>query len=315
MEEDYIYGTYGYFTSKEKSITKEDAIICYIERMLRMPASMSQVDLLQEISGNSITSKTSLVTHCDDWGLRKHRSCEAMMLSIESSGVFEEGEGQCYPQVSLDIKEISKNVRRWYLAQTRDDAGHNTYPIPLNVNKELWTSCAALDLRNVSKDKLCLANFTMTCPQRIYIAEWAWQQEYIDCLFPKRYEKQDKDLNMSILTDEKLNPSDCLRNLASYNYALSPIGNGVDCFRTWECIMCNTVPIVQNNFMNRVFAQIWPMILVNRYQTDNIRHKIVEFEKRNPNIEYDYSLLLEKNFAELLDRLEYESNRLRRTGV
>ena len=44
MEEDYIYGTYGYFTSKEKSITKEDAIICYIERMLKMPAGMSQVD-------------------------------------------------------------------------------------------------------------------------------------------------------------------------------------------------------------------------------------------------------------------------------
>lgn len=313
MGHDFTHGTYGYLTEEDGHRSFQNIEICDIIAPFATAAfTKCQFEILQELCDNKLTKETSLVTYGGDWGIKKHRKFNTHVLSIESYGLFQTDDPP-YPQVSVDIAKISSQVKRWYVAHTADDIGGNIYPIPLNVSKDNWSTYATTDLRSIKKNHFCLANFTMTSAPRMDIAEWAWNQEYIDCLFPKRYPTQDKDLNMPILSDEKIDVRQSLAKLASYKYAISPTGNGIDAFRTWECIMCNTVPIVKNNFMNRVFSQIWPMILVNRYQTDNICEKITEFEKLHPDIEYDYSLLLEKNFAELLDRLEYESNRLRRT--
>ena len=101
--------------------------------------------------------------------------------------------------------------------------------------------------------------------------------------------------------------------LASYKFAIAPVGNGIDTYRLWECILTNTVPIVQDTFCNRVFSKIWPMITVRRYELDNIQQKMSDFSKKHGDyIEYDYSLLLKKNFDKLLERLKHESNRVRR---
>ena len=60
-------------------------------------------------------------------------------------------------------------------------------------------------------------------------------EQFIDCNFPKRYDTQDVELNMGILKGDRMPFVDFMKVLASYNFAISPTGNGLDTFRTWEC--------------------------------------------------------------------------------
>ena len=39
-------------------------------------------------------------------------------------------------------------------------------------------------------------------------------------------------------------------------FVASPAGNGLDCHRTWEAMYLKTVPIVEDNYMNRFFASL-----------------------------------------------------------
>ena len=161
---------------------------------------------------------------------------------------------------------------------------------------------------------MCYANFAITSKYRIILAEWAWEQKFIDCAFFMQHKGQDEQLRMSILQegDSRLSMEDFTKALASYSFCLCPVGNGLDTYRTWECIICNTVPIVQRSWMNLVFSKIWPMILVDRYELDNLEDKIKQFQDKYGSIKYDHSLLLEGNFNKLLDRIQHESDRLRR---
>ena len=101
-----------------------------------------------------------------------------------------------------------------------------------------------------------------------------------------------------------------MRELATHKFCICPEGNGVDTYRIWECILTNTVPIAQNNYGNRIFAKIWPMILVNRYEMSDIPQLMEDFENTHgSNMTYDYDLLLYKNFPQLLERIKDECKR------
>ena len=39
-------------------------------------------------------------------------------------------------------------------------------------------------------------------------------------------------------------------------FVASPAGNGLDCHRTWEALYLQTIPIVEDNYMNRFFASL-----------------------------------------------------------
>ena len=69
----------------------------------------------------------------------------------------------------------------------------------------------------------------------------------------------------------------------------------------------NVVPIVQNNYGNRIFSKIWPMILVDMYKVSDILRLTAEFEKKyGNNIQYNHDLLLRENLPELMERIQYE---------
>lgn len=252
---------------------------------------------------------STLITHAGDWGIKKHQS-RITSKNLYTYTIEDATHGGVY--LGLELDSVLPNVKRWFMSNMSQYLGDNIYPIPINIWQNDWNGLNVEHIRSVSKDNLCYANFTITSPYRIRVAEWAWNEKYIDCHFPKRYSNQDIELSMPILKHERLSMEDFTETLASYHFCIAPTGNGLDCFRTWECILCNTVPIVQDNWMNRVFSKIWPMILVHRYEFTNVYEEINKFHEQYGQINYDYSLLLEENFETLLDRIEYESNRLRR---
>lgn len=254
---------------------------------------------------------TTLVTHSGDWGI-KSRDCNISKRKMYNYTIEDATHGGAF--IPLEIQSIASGFRRWFTTNQTEPLFDNIHPIPININYNLEDDEIS-SLRSTEKTNTCWANFSITSPYRIRVAEWAWTQRFIDCNFPKQYETQDIELNMPILKGTELPRADYLQTLSSYHFCIAPPGNGWDTFRTWECILCNTVPVVRDSFMNRVFSSIWPMVVIDRYEFNDVHEKLMNFFSFHGQQDYDYSLLLEENFDELLDRLEYESNRIRREAV
>lgn len=253
-----------------------------------------------------------LITESGDWGI-KREACSITNFDRYFYTIQNAAHGGAY--MPLEIDSVTQSVARWYTTNLGQCLAPNVYPVPLNIKHEEFSDQLDNRLRGVPKNKLCYANFTITSPYRIRLAEWCWTQNYIDCNFPKRYPTQDVELEMPILKGVHLEREDFLETLASYNFAIAPAGNGLDTFRVWECIMCNTVPIVQDNWMNKVFSKIWPMIRVSKYEYSDLPLLMNTFFEKYGTINYNRELLLENNLDELLERIKDESDRIRRERV
>ena len=252
---------------------------------------------------------TDLITWSGDWGIERNE-CNITGAPRFHYTIQDAAHAGVY--LHLDIKSVVEKVSRWYMTNMKQFLHPKIYPIPMGINYPDWEDIDLGVVRSVEKENLCYANFTMTAPYRTRVAEWCWSQEYIDCNFPPCYPNQASDLNMPIIKGERYAMPDFVKRLASYHYAIAPCGNGIDTFRTWECILCNTVPIVQDSWMNRVFSKIWPMIIVKKYEFSNVYGQITKFRDEHGQIDYDISLLQPENFDQLLDRIKYESDRIRR---
>lgn len=50
-------------------------------------------------------------------------------------------------------------------------------------------------------------------------------------------------------------------------FVASPSGNGLDCHRTWEAMYMGTIPLVEDNYMNRYFASLGlPLICISDWR-------------------------------------------------
>ena len=214
------------------------------------------------------------------------------------------------PSAAFDSMDIDKTVsgcRRLFTNNLYEKIHDKIHPLPLGIYRKEIADFA--NLRQNKKEKFCYANFSLTNRYRFSVLQWAADQNYIDCLFTKRFSDWDDQLDSKYFS-EPLTLQEFWSTLASYKFCIVPNGVGIDTERLWECIFMNVVPIVQNNYGNRIFSKIWPMILVDRYETSDIQNMATEFEKQyGKNIQYNHDLLLRENLPELLDRIEYECKR------
>ena len=265
-----------------------------------------------------LNKDSTLITRAGDWGIKRSEKLNGITGEVQYYYRIEDAtHGGVF--LPLEIKSIHQGVKRWYSTNLYQYLAENIYPLPLNCNVN-WTDDDTDRARSFAKDRMCYANFSMTSRYRVRVSEWAWKESvkgreagYMDCYFPSLYPNQREDLRMSILKDERLSKSRFVEEMGRHSFCLCPTGNGLDTFRTWEAIKSNTVPIVQDSWMSRIFAKIWPMIIVNRYEQSNIPLLMDTFiEKYGVTMDYDFSLLKEDNFENLLDRIQYEGDRLRR---
>lgn len=61
-----------------------------------------------------------------------------------------------------------------------------------------------------------------------------------------------------------------LKDLSTYKFCISPEGNGIDCHRTWEALYLKVIPIVDRNSTTEFFSKIFPMVLVDNWDTFEI---------------------------------------------
>lgn len=76
------------------------------------------------------------------------------------------------------------------------------------------------------------------------------------------------------------------QDIYKYRFVLSPEGNGIDTYRTWESIFCGAIPIVQkSNFSS--YIREFPIIEV--YDIAGINPE--DIFSMEMNIDYDFKKL------------------------
>jgi hypothetical protein len=76
-----------------------------------------------------------------------------------------------------------------------------------------------------------------------------------------------------------------LTDMASCKFIISPHGNGLDCYRTWEALLVGTIPIVKKSTLDPLYVNL-PVIIVNDWSdiTEEFleqKYKEVDFSKYN----------------------------------
>lgn len=93
-----------------------------------------------------------------------------------------------------------------------------------------------------------------------------------------------------VYTEMKSNGNNFLNyinNVKKSKFVLSPIGNGIDCHRNWECLMVGSIPIImRNNFTNNIYSDM-PVLLIDNINNvnENMLNDYLKNELNNKNIE------------------------------
>lgn len=72
---------------------------------------------------------------------------------------------------------------------------------------------------------------------------------------------------LEVSADRRFEPADLMRYyaaMAGHKFVLSPEGNGVDCYRTWEALYLGAIPIVMASAATSAFADL-PILLTDDY--------------------------------------------------
>ena len=91
-------------------------------------------------------------------------------------------------------------------------------------------------------------------------------------------------LNNGFFKNNQLKLEEYIEDLSHHKFAVSPEGNGIDCYRTWECLYLGVIPIVKENKAMSFFKDL-PILFVDNYDniTPEFLEKIYEEKFKNKN--------------------------------
>ena len=294
-----LFNIYKYF-KQNQNIWDYDHINKTVQTTTSSTAKTIDIyEPFTKISDVEALPKKHLITTHDDDGLQKDRRNNVFLSDAQAKHYY------------INIDDILKRFEYWFTTNLRKKIHDKILPIPIGVSPKQakYTKQQIEELRgSKDKNKLCNCRMSISSQYRETVAIWANKSSWIDDFIVPRKDLLDihAKKNHKHIFQLSSNHTDYMNELSSYRYSICPSGNGLDTYRLYECIVCNTVPIVEHNYANYIFSKIWPMILVHKYETEDIQQKIKDFEKANPNVDYDYNLLLRSNIDQLIDRIKYE---------
>ena len=100
-------------------------------------------------------------------------------------------------------------------------------------------------------------------------------------------------LQKEFLKNESLPWNEYIKDLSSYKFAISPQGNGVDCHRTWEALLCGCIPIVRSTVFNEMFEGL-PVLIVEKWSDISLQllvTALADFKDRHDKGELKYEKL------------------------
>jgi len=86
---------------------------------------------------------------------------------------------------------------------------------------------------------------------------------------------------------------DTWKNMIQYTFVLSPFGNGLDCHRTWEALLCGCIPIVRSTVFYELFEGL-PVLIVENWEDITLtllKKTVYEFKLKHLNNQFNYEKL------------------------
>ncbi len=110
---------------------------------------------------------------------------------------------------------------------------------------------------------------------------------------------------------EKKPMEEYLLDLKKSHFVLSPTGNGLDCFRTWEAMLMGSIPIVQTSKLDPLLEDL-PVLIVDDWKIINqkyLKAKKIEFEKKRYSLEKIYISYWKEYIHRLLKEAGIENDK------
>lgn len=164
------------------------------------------------------------------------------------------------------------NITKWF-AQNAEICSDFIKPIPIGPNI-YPLSCETLNNYkvNIERKKLIFTNMGLNSNphQRTTIRNMILKQCPTSIINP-------------LTTMEEYT-----KGLQEHIFSLCPPGNGKDTHRAWESILFGCIPIVEKSNMNDFFAELFPILVVNRWSEITEEFLYENYEKiKNKKWRYD----------------------------
>jgi hypothetical protein len=104
--------------------------------------------------------------------------------------------------------------------------------------------------------------------------------------------------DLLIIEEDYIKLDDTLRNMSYCAFVASPLGNGLDCHRTWETLVLGSIPIVKTSILDNLYKEL-PVLIVNNWSDVNkeLLEKTVELFK---TIKFNYEKLKLKYWVDII---------------
>ena len=109
--------------------------------------------------------------------------------------------------------------------------------------------------------------------------------------------------NLLIIEESVIKRKETFKKMASYSFVVSPLGNGLDCHRTWEALILGCIPIVKTSSLDALYNEL-PVLIVNEWydvNTELLQNTINKFKTMDFNYE---KLTLKYWMDKISDKIE-----------
>jgi len=208
-------------------------------------------------------------------------------VELGSCNILDEFSVKCHHWTRATFPSIPENVHHWFVANlmfTPEESRITAIPFGTAEGKESQLYEAIKNREDDSRKNKIYISWNDYTRDRYELREdmLKWEDSTgQDCL-TVREPGQNQD-----------SYEDYLKNLATHQYALSPPGNGADCYRTLESIYMGCFTFVEDtptNYLTKLpvyrYRDIEDII---RYYNDDVGSQMVEgFEEIRPEIKLSY---------------------------
>lgn len=166
------------------------------------------------------------------------------------------GQNEKATQIMLGIKDIWMKVKKaaeitkqdFMFFEEQVYAGGELKEAVLESNESSKVAIKKASELHKNRDILCYANFKAHVGHRIPILNWCKSQSFITNVdWDKRKEQE------------------YFNDLTRSRFVISPPGNGMDCYRTWEALACGAIPIVKKSFLAPLYEGL-PILQVESFE-------------------------------------------------
>ena len=246
------------FITGEKIQTKCDLYIGNKQTLYNNPATRNAKDkhlcLDNESDFMKIKNKKNIFCYTDVLYQDFNRLYVLLKECDVSFNLYFHNSDYGFEEKHTELCSLS-NLNRIYSQNLSIPATCQILPLPIGFANSMWEHGNA-DIIKQSINNINIQPVTLKS-NAVYFyfdlhTKYKERQGCYQLLIEKKIENQ-----------PKLPFKDYLALLSTFEYAICPVGNGLDTHRFWECLYLKTVPICKKNVITEYFSKWFPVVLLD----------------------------------------------------